>query len=95
MAKFTTVLRKDAITQVVVPVSVVLHITQQRVEGGGLADIVVGRSYWFTDAAAVDYAKGQSLCHAAPNRFTAYKPDGMYLASFECGKRLPAFTVDE
>jgi hypothetical protein len=93
MAKFTVTMKKDALTYVTAPVSVVLHITQMRVKGGGLVDRAIGRSDWFTDADAVAYAKAQSLCHPEPNRFTAYNPDGVYLASFQCGQRLAAFSV--
>lgn len=85
----TVTLRRDALTQMTVPVYAVAHLTDLT-NGKPLA---LGKSMWFSEGEAVEYARAQSEIHPAPQRFAAYDPNWRWLGTYQTGKLMPAFQV--
>ena len=94
-AMLTVTLRKDATTDVIVPVFAVVHRGEVRSKGGACTDAIFGQSAWFTGAEACRFATEQSLVYPPPNRFVAYDPNGRWLGSWQSGKKMAAFVIAE
>lgn len=88
----TVTIRKDPITVVTAPVMVVRHLTDPSM---GFRPVMLGESAWFQQDGAMEFAREQSCCHPAPQRFAVYDQDNRWLASFQCGREMPAFVVVE
>lgn len=83
-------LRVDAITTARVPVETVLHLTDASQPG---RPVVLGEAVFFIEGDAEAYAREQSALYPAPQRFAVYGPDREWIASYQCGQPLSAFTV--
>ena len=80
---------KKGITEYRVPVWTVLHITETS-RGETRA---IGQSVWFDRKGAEAFAKEQSRLYPSPQRMGVYSPDGVWVSSWQSGKKLPAFEV--
>ena len=86
----TITMRLNAVTQVVAPVTTVLHLTDPST---GTRPVVLGKSQWFTDEEAVEFAAEESAKYPNPQRFAVFDEHSVLVAILQCGKRVPIFEV--
>lgn len=73
-----------------VPVFTVAHITDWSLDK---RPVVLARQYHRTLDEAETAARNASTTVPAPQRFTVYCPDLLYVSSWQAGKHVPAFSV--